>query len=149
MRLTLLALLPSALALAIPEKRASPPFHPPPHAIFSHSAITKTITVTTTTTITVPGIFPTGNTTFPNATAPVETTSTDLAPITLITLPSETEAVTGETSGLAPITLITLPSETEVVATGTATATVDQGAAPTPNDIAPITLIDVSTATPI
>ncbi|KAI4637090.1 hypothetical protein J4E93_010606 [Alternaria ventricosa] len=106
-----------------------------------------TITVTTTLTVTVtafPSAFSSANQTFPNITttdvsAPA-TTSDDFAPITLITLPTEAAATTGSSDGLAPITLITLPTTT------------DGGvgdAAPTPNDLEPITLIDISAVTPI
>jgi len=102
-----------------------------------------TITVTTTLTVTVTA-FPTANGTFPNITttdvSATTTSSDDFAPITLITLPTEAAATTGSSDGLAPFTLITLPSATDGG---------DAAAAPTPNDLEPITLINISAVTPI
>jgi len=145
--LILLPLLPSSLALVAPLKRLNPDLHP--RAAHwgtkpsSHTSLTHTITVTTTLTVTVTA-FPTANGTFPNITttdvsAPA-TTSDDFAPITLITLPTDAAATTESSDGLAPITLITLP---------TATDAGEGAAAPTPNDLEPITLIDISAVTPI
>ncbi|EMD70183.1 hypothetical protein COCSADRAFT_218024 [Bipolaris sorokiniana ND90Pr] len=137
--LFLLPTLTLTLALVAPAPR-----HPPsPHLHGSSCKLTTTVTKTVT--VTVPIYAPTGNISvpFPNTTVASMSTSVDLAPVTLITL--STEAATATGGGLEPITLITLP---------TATATSggdggDAGAAPTPNDIAPITLIDISTAVPI
>jgi len=142
--LILLPLLPTSLVLATPLKRLTPDLHPrAAHWGTKSWSGTHTITVTTTLTVTVTA-FPTANGTFPNVTttdvsAPA-TTSDDLAPITLITLPTEVAATTGSSDGLAPVTLITLP---------TATDGGEGDAAPTPNDLEPITLIDISAVTPI
>ncbi|KAI4932408.1 hypothetical protein J4E86_011630 [Alternaria arbusti] len=142
--LFLLPLLPTSLALATPLKRLTPDLHPrAAHWGTKSWSGTHTITVTTTLTVTVTA-FPTANGTFPNITttdvSATTTSSDDFAPITLITLPTEAAATTGSNDGLAPFTLITLPSATDGG---------DAAAAPTPNDLEPITLIDISAVTPI
>lgn len=154
--LFLLPTLPLTLALIAPIPR-----HPPttPH-LHAPSDCAPTTTITKTVTVTIPIYAPTGNisVTFPNTTVAATSTSTGggLEPITLITLSSVTSeggevtaTATATGGGLEPVTLITLPS---VTATATATAGGkggDAGATPTPNDIAPVTLIDISTAVPI
>ncbi|KAH6870120.1 hypothetical protein BKA58DRAFT_420740 [Alternaria rosae] len=141
-----LSLLPSSLALVAPLKRLTPDIRPRnAHWGTKSWSGTNTITVTSTLTVTVTvTAFPTANGTFPNVTTTdvsgPATSSDDLAPITLITLPTGVAATTGSSEGLAPVTLITLP---------TATDGGDGAAAPTPNDLEPVTLIDISTVTPI
>ena len=142
--LILLPLLPTSLALVAPLKRLTPDLHPRnAHWGTKSWSGAHTITVTTTLTVTVTA-FPTANGTFPNITttdvSATTTSSDDFAPITLITLPTEAAATTGSSDGLAPFTLITLPSATDGG---------DAAAAPTPNDLEPITLINISAVTPI
>jgi len=143
--LILLPLLPTSLALVAPLKRLTPDLHPrAAHWGTKSWSGAHTITVTTTLTVTVtafPSAFSSANQTFPNVTTTdVSTSSDDFAPITLITLPTEVATTTGTSDGLAPVTLITLP---------TATDDGEGDAAPTPNDLEPITLIDLSAVTPI
>jgi hypothetical protein len=101
---------------------------------------TITITTTTTLTVTVPGVaIPTFNATFPENGTAISTTD-DLAPITLITLPSDAPTTTEE-NDLEP-TLIEVPATT-------GTDGGDDAPAPTPNNIAPMTLLDLDTVSVI
>jgi hypothetical protein len=150
--LVFITLLPSTLALVAPLEHVTPKLRPRDTLWGTksrfHSTRTRTVTITTTLTITV-SAFPTANGTFPNITTPdagvTATSSDDLSPITLITPLSETTTTTGSSDDLASITLID-------VNTAFSTTT-DSGngdaAVPTPNDIEPITLIDITTVTPI
>jgi hypothetical protein len=112
-----------------------------PHSKAWYNSHGITVTTTTTLTITVPGLaFPTFNATLPtNGTG--TTTTDDLAPITLITLPSVLSTPT-ESEDLVPSTLIDIPMTTSM-------GVEDEAAAPTPNEIPPITLIDLDTASTI
>ncbi|RAR01499.1 hypothetical protein DDE82_006488 [Stemphylium lycopersici] len=125
------------LALALVAPRHFNPTQPSHHSDCRTKTVATTTTTTMTTTLTMPSFptaFPSNSSSgFLNAT----TTGTGIG--TGISISTSTSSP----NTLEPITLITLPSD---AVDSTPAGTVGPGAAPTPNDIPPVTLIDVDAA---